>query len=299
MKEMPISREAYESVAKKQPTGPIVKQLPSTPFFPPTKRFNGKPAVEKLGGIDVPDQYYFGNYGQQNVAQKVFDATLDRAKQTLTLTVKIKFEFVDLHHMDWKDDQPVWGKRLQTWEDKKERKEKFIRAFTNVIQSRWSGKHKLSPVTHCDEPVKIYDTVLHVEPVTTGEHKVVKVHFDNDHEISEHGFNDVIPRASANIHDIILSESDVKIAAETPGIVKGQPIVTKNYSVAAHEFGHAIGLHHINEKAANANQALDPYGETLEQRNDTMGNGGNIAPEDMWPYIVAMYYFTGCPWETT
>lgn len=286
-----------QSGSKSQPTGSLAKQLPSTPFFPPTQHFNGNPAVEKLGGIDVPDQYYFaGKNGEQNIAKEVFDAALDRAKQTLTLTVKVKFNFVDLYHMDWQGDQPVWGKRLQTWSDKKERKENFIKAFTKVVQDRWSNKHVLAPATYCHEPVKNYNTVLKVEPVTAGEHKVAEVHFDNDHEIAGKKFNSVFSRASAGIHTMVLSESDVNVNPETHGMLKGKPIVTRNYSVAAHEFGHAIGVHHINEKDANENQA-DPYGETLEQRNDTMGNGGDIAPQDMWPFIVAMYYFTGCPWE--
>ena len=94
---------------KNQPTGPIAKQSPLTPSSssPPTKRFNGKPAVETLRGISVPDQIYFAS--QQSVAKNVFDAELNRTTQTLTLIVRIKFEFVDMYHMDLKYDKPVWG----------------------------------------------------------------------------------------------------------------------------------------------------------------------------------------------
>jgi hypothetical protein len=285
---------------KNQPTGPIAKQSPLTPStsFPPTKRFNGKPAVETLGGINVPDQIYFaGSFGQRNVARKVFDAELNRAKQTLTLIVRIKFEFVDRFYMDWKDGKPVWGKLLQSWEDKPERKEKFISAFTKLIKDRWSNKHKLHPATACNEPVKVYNTAIRIDPVSTGEHKIAKIHFDNATEISGGSFSPVVSRASANLHEMMLSESDVKIQAEVPSMLQGKRIHTKNYSVAAHEFGHAIGVHHINEKATNADSSRDPYGETLEQRNDTMGHGENIGLEDMWPFIVAIYYFTGCRWE--
>lgn len=283
--------------SKTQPTGPIAKQLPRAQpsAYGPTKLFNGKPAIEKLGGINVPDQYYFTAQG--TVAKRVFDAELNRKTQTLTLVVRIKFQFVDLRYKDWKDGKPVWGKVMQTWQDKPERKEKFINAFTRLISKRWSHKHKLFPAMACKEPVASFNTAVRVEDVVSGEHKIAKIHFDTDAEISLGSYGPVISRASANLPEMVLSESDVKVQPETKSMLHGKQIITKNYSVAAHEFGHAIGVHHINQKAAEANPLKNPYGETFEQRSDTMGLGENIGLEDMWPFIVAIYYFTGCRWE--
>jgi len=67
---------------------------------------------------------------------------------------------------------------------------------------------------------------------------------------------------------------------------------------SVHEFGHMMGLHHINEDAVAKNPDANPYGDTLDQQMNIMGMGDMIAPENYLPFTTAMNAFTGCPWTT-
>jgi hypothetical protein len=54
--------------------------------------------------------------------------------------------------------------------------------------------------------------------------------------------------------------------------------------VAAHEFGHMIGIEHI-DKAGHVGDA--EYSDTWEEANDIMGWGMTVTAHDMKPWIDA------------
>ncbi|MEP6645644.1 MAG: matrixin family metalloprotease [Saprospiraceae bacterium] len=281
-----------------QPNGPILPSNSPQGLFPPSKLYNGKPAIQTLRGIDVPDKLGFTDKsGGKHIGERVFDAELNRDAKTITLIVRLKFEFVDQHKTYTDKDKPYFGEVVKSWKDQQERQNKFIRDFLKVVSERWSYKHRVYPAGPTTEPVPWFITVVRAESVSNTEHKVVKVHFDHDREISQGSFMEIVSRASMYDHNIIVSESDVNIIPVTNVLINGRKEKTYNYCIAAHEFGHAIGIEHINQKDAEKNPNINPYGETLVQQRDTMGVGSQVSVEDYWPFLVAMYYFTGSRWE--
>ena len=58
-------------------------------------------------------------------------------------------------------------------------------------------------------------------------------------------------------------------------------IISFLISVILHEFGHTLGLNHVN--GAGNNDAN--YGITLEQREDLMGMGDHAGPREAQPWI--------------
>lgn len=298
----------------RQPTGPLKpSHQPSVPREESYK-YGNKPTKEVLFNIEVPDQYTPVNqWGEKVSTKNVFDAELNRDTQTLTLLVKIKFDFKDMYnkvHFIEKDGQigfPVFVKLKdpQLWVNFKNRKERFIYQFANINETYWSYHYELVPVTDCKDPIKSYKTVLKVIPVTTGEHHICQAHMSKDVETGwNNQFNAVLPRNfihpryERDTKRIVVSEDDlVNFRLQDKNPFNTKQIFGRQHVIAVHEFGHAIGIAHINEKAFRERTGIDPYGDTLEQKSDIMGSGGIVGIPDMYPYLVAIKLLTGCEWE--
>ncbi len=211
-------------------------------------------------------------FGSQPLA--TFDATIDRNKCELTLTKKIKFDFLN--------DPPAerWGAGYGPWPKGKdtEFQENFIRAVTD----RWSYKYALAPTSECaSESCQVFKARVEVVPVSSGEHTVMEVgYFTGELQPPEMGVTPLGDRAR-----LYSSEMDPR---KTEGFTQ---------IPAEHEFGHMLGLPHVNAAHCGPNPNNPKcYGETPEQMNDIMGRGSEVSVADYAPFAFAVGQFNKCTW---
>lgn len=227
---------------------------------------NPRPPIEVRHGLGVNDTF------------KLYDAELNRDTETLTLIVRIKFAFVPTD-------------ADQVWPDEKS-KLKFISDFKRGVESRWSYRYFLVPEQACDEPVKKYKARVRVEAVDAQEHFDVAVKYVSGRKKESSSTNSTY--RTAELH------SDDNQPHDT---ITGHGKTSQ--SASEHEFGHMLGLDHVNQDAVErehktkGKRDIDPYGETREQEFNIMGYGHLITSENYIPFTTAMYYFTGCNWTVS
>ncbi len=201
---------------------------------------------------DTEERFMLGIGGYSNL----YDAELDRRITTVTLNMKVQFNFSDALS-PWPSDAAK-----QTWQN----------SFINLVENRWSYRYYLIPMTTCSaEPSNVYYARMNVIPVTTNPHYTMNIRYSTTFQGSAVNRTDRTARMDA---------LDVEQRDDIPQIP------------AEHEFGHMLGLPHI-DCDSNADHC---YGDTPEEKADVMGQGKNVAPQDYTPFTSTMYFFTGCNW---
>jgi len=207
--------------------------------------------------------------------QATFDASLAREKCLLTLTKKLRFEFLD--------EPPVstWGAGYGPWPEGKAGE--FQQNFIAAVTDRWSYKYALKPTGRCaGETCPEFKAAVQVVPVSSGEHTTVQVgYLTGELEPPEMGVTPMGDRA--RLHS---------------GELKPRKVDDYTQVQAEHEFGHMLGRPHVNAAhcGSNANNRKC-YGETPEQMANIMGKGSNVSEADYEPFAYALGRFNGCTWK--
>lgn len=207
---------------------------------------------------------------QSTDAMGTFDAALDRGACLLTITKKLKFEFID--------NPPVqsWGGGFGPWPQGKA--EEFQRTFLRQVAEQWSGQHSLVPEKPCPaESCPSVRVAVQAVAVQSGEQTSLTVgYLSGDTPPPPMG---VAPSGqTGRLH-----------SGETqPRTVDGSTQL-----VSAHEFGHMLGLSHSNVAHCGSNhndpKCYDPY--------DIMGKGSVVSENDYDPFAAALGRFDSCSWK--
>jgi hypothetical protein len=202
-------------------------------------------------------------YDRSEFGQR-FDAEVD-SRGTITIVCRVKFDVdKDMFHAEGYSDADM----------ERERRE-FAAGFPAAINAAWSYKRALKadwrPQMNC---------VARAVPVESGEHARITLAYPKT------GFRSYIdPRTESQTGpttgrfemDDLKSEKAVWMS-NTPQQFEFQHVV------AAHEFGHLIGIQHI-DKPGHTGDA--EYGDTWEEASDIMGWGMTVTAHDMKPWIEA------------
>lgn len=194
----------------------------------------------------------------------LYDAELNRAINTLTLLMRIKFDFTGA----WASAQDQ-----QDW----------ITNFISHVQNRWSYRFYLVPEGICLNAHDTFFARVNVEAVTSGQHYTVEV-----------GASPGTSSANSRARTASLDAFDNDVRTRTD---LGQHFEQR---ASEHEFGHMLGIPHIEcDPTTGVCPAGDQYGDTVGERGDVMGAGWIVSARDYTPFTTAMYYFTGCNWRAS
>jgi hypothetical protein len=200
-----------------------------------------------------------------------FDGSVDPVAGLVTLYFRVRLD----------TDAVRWGPApTGTPEAEREARDglaKFQADFKRVVESSWSFKGKVEAT--CPVGAKpALDTRVVVSVVDSGEHTVFHLFSD-----SQQGRANAEPgEGNLKVGSVQEGKPVTKQVSDPTG--KHPEQVTTSQIPAAHEFGHAIGLHHPHCKGGEDNC----YGVTAEERRDIMGAGrllqvikrGKQAPHD-------------------
>lgn len=181
-----------------------------------------------------------------------YDAIVDMAQSQIWILYRAKFDITP----EW---EPKFGK------PKAEVIAGVQPKFKQSIQDAWSGH----PVK-LEKPlggISQFTTKVDVECVESGQH------------LTWYIVPDDVPELGSNVNDDrgqIREHADKEVTHEKevvfdPSGKSGREITTKQIP-SAHEFGHAIGLHHPRMNMKGDRQ----YGQTEEERRSIMGTGMNM-----------------------
>jgi hypothetical protein len=193
-----------------------------------------------------------------------FDAEVDH-RGTITLVCRVKFDI----------DKDMFRAQGYTDADMERERQEFAAGFPAAINAAWSYKRALKadwrPQMHC---------VARAVPVESGEHARITLAYPKT------GFRSYVDRRAESQTgpttgrfetDDLKSEKSVWMT-NTPQQFAFQHVV------AAHEFGHMIGIEHIDRPGHSGDAE---YGDTWEEANDIMGWGMTVTAHDMKPWIKA------------
>ncbi len=213
-----------------------------------------QPGIETRYGLGIRNR--FGLY----------DAILNRNTSTLTLNMRIAFNYTG----PWPSDA-----EKTTWQND----------FIRQVENRWSYRFYLVPMGTCTEQTRTFFARVNIEPVTSNAHYTVNV---------AHTTSNI--RSSANSVDRTASLDSLDTQENTRHRL-GQDFQQVGVE---HEFGHMLGLAHIEcDVTTGLCPPGDQYGDTLQERGDIMGSGWIVSERDYTPFTTAMYYFTGCNWQAS
>lgn len=216
------------------------------------QRQSAGPDVERRFGLGMRNR--FGLY----------DAELNRDTNTLTLLMRIKFDFTGA----WASDQDQ-----QDW----------MTDFINHVQNRWSYRFYLVPEGICLNTHETIFARVNVQSVTGNPHYTVEVAAGSR-------------RSSAN-SDARTARLD---ALDNDRVTRNRLGQDFQQRASEHEFGHMLGIPHIEcDPQTGTCPSGDQYGDTVGERGDLMGSGWIVSARDYTPFTTAMYYFTGCNWKAS
>lgn len=200
-----------------------------------------------------------------------FDGSVDPVAGLVTLYFRVRF---DTDGVRWGPSPAGTPKAEQ---EARDGRTKFQADFKRVVESSWSFKGKIKAACPVGGKPAL-DTKVVVTVVDSGEHTVFHLHSE-----SAQGRANAEPgEGNLKIDSVQEGKPVTKNVSDPTG--KHPTQVTTTQTPAAHEFGHAIGLHHPHCKGGEDNC----YGVTAEERQDIMGAGnmlqvikrGKAAPHD-------------------
>lgn len=198
----------------------------------------------------------------------LYDAILNRDIKTLTLQMRIAFNFTG----SWPSDAS---------------KTQWFRAFKRLVEKRWSYRFYLIPDGTCrySEDQRTYFARLNVEQVTSNPHFNVDV---------VHTTTNLPSSANSVSRTATLDSMDIE---ERTREQDGNQFQQRGVE---HEFGHMLGVSHVEcDVVTGVCPAGDQYGDTAEEATDIMGIGWVVTERNYYPFTTAMYYFTGCNWRAS
>jgi hypothetical protein len=184
-----------------------------------------------------------------------FDAMVDPAAGVLALIFRVKFDVPNA----------IWRPGAKEPESPEAVKARFGPAFVSAIQSVWSGKGSVRPACPLGK-VGAWQTRVLVQVV------------ENEAHFTFHIVAEGPGRSWASDKDRegALKETDTESSTEKTARsdpTGKRPVdVTVRHNTAAHEFGHAVGLHHSRCESKDVNC----YGTTAEKYQDVMGGGDAV-----------------------
>jgi hypothetical protein len=188
-----------------------------------------------------------------------FDGGVDPAAGTVTLYFRVRFVVEGARFGPSSAGSKEWE------EETRAGLEKFKVDFKRVVEETWSGKGSLKPACAVGS-VKSLKATCVVTVVDSGEHTVFKILNDG-------------PDARAHAkpgEGSLKTTSNMPVTEAQKGVIdptgKKQVELTTTRTGSAHEFGHAIGLHHPRPQAGDEAS----YGKTAEERSDVMGAGQKL-----------------------
>lgn len=198
-----------------------------------------------------------GAYYKQDEFAGKFDGAVDASAGIVTLYFRVRFEVEGARFGGAPPGTPEWEKETR------EGMEKFKREFKQVVEDTWSFKGKIKPACPVG-PIKLFQTRVIVTVVESGEHKLF-------HLFSAGGGRSNASSVAGADGNLQVGDTENRTSTSTvidPAGKRSEQITT-THSTAAHEFGHAIGLHH--PRCPGGEDSC--YGVTAEERRDVMGAG--------------------------
>jgi len=236
---------AHELTHVVQQTGSTIHKQATQATVPQTERRNGLGIRGRTG---------------------LYDAVLNRGTNTLTLEMRVAFNFTG----PWPNDAA---------------KTRWSNDFERLVENRWSYRYYLVPDGVCSSADETFFARVNVIPVTSNPHFNITVAYVTSHAGSS--ANSVTRTASLDSMDTV----------ERTRTRAGESFQQRGVE---HEFGHMLGLAHIEcDVTTGVCPAGDQYGDTPSEAGDIMGVGTIVSERDYLPFTTAMYYFTGCNWTAS
>ena len=202
-------------------------------------------------------------YDRSNFDQR-FDAEVD-PRGTITIVCRVKFEI----------DKDMFRAEGYTEADMERERKEFAAAFPAVINSAWSYKRALKPDWR-----GVMQCVARAVPVESNEHARITLAYPKT------GFRSYVDKRTEGQTGPTTGrfETDDLRSEKATWLVNTPQQFDFQHIVAAHEFGHILGIEHI-DKPGHTGDA--EYGDTWEEANDIMGWGMTVTAHDMTPWIKA------------
>ncbi|PZS33950.1 MAG: hypothetical protein DLM59_05680, partial [Pseudonocardiales bacterium] len=227
-----------------------------------------------LGGPKEARYYKAGEIKGKEFGGK-FDGLVDPVAGAVTLYFRVRF---DADGVRW---GPAPAGTPEAAAEAVAGRAKFEADFKGKVESTWSYKGKVKPACAIGK-ISAFTTKVVVTVVEAGEHTLFKLWSE-----AQEG------RSNAKPGEGNLKTRDTEERTGTSQVSdptgKHPEQVTTTQAPAAHEFGHALGLHHPH--CPGADDVC--YGVTAEERRDIMGagnllqvirRGGKVVHDDFGPF---------------
>lgn len=159
-------------------------------------------------------------------------------------------------------------------------------AFVPMITRFWDSKFELTPnqpwYSHAGPAGGVQATPINcsLSVGMTDANPHLTYHIIKPRELSFRSF------VANNRRQGVFTHRDLSVDSATRPTRVGTARHSVDYfqCVVLHEFGHTLGLNHVNGDANNDRN----YGVTLEQRHDLMGLGGHVSSRAASPWIAQL-----------
>lgn len=214
-----------------------------------------------------------------------FDALVDPTTAAMTLIMKIRMEMVE--GQSYSGD-PVGGKG---WEQNNLAAfQKFGPSPKAAIEAGWSGTGPVKPVTKGLE-VPSFATRVSVVLVDGDEHISLRV-YGGTASVRSNVDQKLAPGASSRTGELLVGNADKN---KTSLQHRDGAKVNNEQVTVAHEFGHAMGLHHVAGPAAGGDRS---QGIRQSEYGDIMGGGMSLGPTAVGSGKTAATHDNLKPFET-
>lgn len=226
-----------------------------------------KPGIQRQNAATAPSPRIERRYGLgMRGRYGIYDAELNHDTQTLTLIMRVNFNFTG-----------AWPSVAE--------QEQWQQDFISQVTSRWSYRFYLVPSGTCNRPEmdRVHFARVQVIPTDADPHYNINVAYSSTHQTSS--INSMSGTGSLDSLDTVDRE-------------RTHDGVTYRQRAGEHEFGHMLGLPHI-ECDTTQQSCPGGYGDERSEHSDVMGSGWIITERNYSPFTGAMYYFSGCNWEAS